>query len=130
MVQVGISGISLIIQVCAFLCALPLKDYLSRRFWTFIVLLTVFEVIRRILTLASVAGLVQRDYYEVVSVAIGFLISATLLLVVGRLRSHAKRSKALARATLELGDKHNAQQSLAYRLALYFIEKDHAKDHR
>lgn len=129
--QVALSCVSLIIQVCAFFfCALPLRDSLSRRFWLFIVLLTLFEVVRRMLTLATVAHVVTPVQFEAIAVGIGFLVSTVLLLVILRLRKHAHRSKLLAEATLELGARHNEQESLAYKLALHFIERAHTKDHR
>jgi hypothetical protein len=129
-VQIGLSVASMLIQVCAFVYALPLKDYLSRRFWLFIVALTVCEIARRALTLSVVAGLLAHDRYETSVVVIGLLVSVVMLVVVMRLRKHAKRSKMLADATLELGKTHHAEESLAYKLALHFIEQTHAKDHR
>jgi len=128
--QVSLSLASVIIQVCAFVCAIPLKDYLSRRFWLFIVALTVCEIARRILTLSVVTELIAHDRYEISVVVIGLLVSLVTLIIVVRLRKHAKRSKMLADATLALGRKHNAEESLAYKLALHFIEQLHAKDHR
>lgn len=128
--QVALSCVSLIIQVCAFFCALPLRDSLSRRFWLFIVLLTLSEVVADALTLAVVSHAVFAAQFESLAVGIGFFVSTVLLLVILRLRRHAHRAKLLAEATLELGARHNEQESLAYKLALHFIERAHTKDHR
>lgn len=91
-----------------------------------------FEFIRRVLTLLLVLHLTGGESYESYSVAFGLLISASLLTVVLGMHKHARNRDNemtnLAKATVHLAHGANAENSLAYQLAVHFIRQRELRD--
>lgn len=85
--------------------------------------LNFFVLGRRFLSLAEVGFGWRTEAYSNVATLVGLAVSIFMFRVVWLLRAHLIREKELAEETVKLAHQTKTEDSAAYKLALYFINR-------
>jgi hypothetical protein len=129
--QISGAGVALVLQLFATLLTKPIKHIIPQKLWWTLFGLNLLELIRRVLIMCSVTNLLQQSSYELVTVVIGLLVSMTLFAFMWELSKPAKKIEReierFARETFERSKAFKAEDSLAYKLALHFIQSKQPK---
>ena len=127
MIQLVGASLALLLQAVALVLVQPMRKLVPKLSWRCLMTLNAFILMRRALSLLEVSFGWNGQGYESATVAIGFLVSIFMLLTVTSLRSHIARERQkaveLALATMDLAKETKKEDSVAYQLALYFIEQ-------
>ena len=127
-----IALLALLMQVAATVYAWPLKEYVSRKTWTGLMLMNGLLILRRALSVYALTHFDRAEFFHLVIAIIDLALSTTMIAVVLRLRAYMLKERAkiveLARATLRVTrptEQTNVacatNGSIAYKLAEYFI---------
>jgi len=121
--QMGILVSAILLQIYATILVRPLKKLTTRRLWFALMGLNFCVLARRFLSLAEVGFGWRTQYYHSVTTLIGLAVSCFMLLAVFRLRAHFLREKELVEETIKQARQTKTEDSAAYKLALYFVNK-------
>ena len=123
--QISICVLALTLQAVATMLATPLRPLVSPGTWRLIMLLTLAVFGRRLVSLIQLVWGWSGGSYHWVTVSVGMCVSLAMMGAVVHLRRYirAERRKAveLAVATIDLARHANAENSVAYQLALHFV---------
>jgi hypothetical protein len=120
------------LQMYAIILAQPFRRFMPRRTWQLFMALNLCVLSRLVLSFMEIVFDWRGNAYENLAVLVGLFVSSFMLLAVISLRayimSERKRLVELARATLDLALETKKEDSVAYQLALHFIELRETQD--
>ena len=123
--QIAGACLALILQLIATLLTKPIRQLLPHKLWWFVFSLNFLELIRRTLILCSVTDFLNKPTYQTVTVIFGLVVSTSFLLLMRELckpKTIEKKMVSLAKETVEKVRSVKAEESLAYKLAVHFID--------
>jgi hypothetical protein len=126
---------ALLTQILATVLARPLRPIMSASLWRALMALNGFVIVRRFITIWNISAHPDSAVFDGASVFCGMGVSVTMLLMIVYLRYQVPRRayrniwlESLAAIRLKKEKELDYRDSLAYQLALHFIEQQEKRN--
>jgi hypothetical protein len=132
--QLATAIVAITLQLIATLLARPLRKITPRKLWLALMSLNLLVLARRALSVLQLGVDWRGETYDTVATVVGFGVSVTMLASILYLKKHLikqkedasrliSRTTELAKETVKLAHQTRTEDTVAYRLAHYFIEQ-------